>query len=211
MSCTLKHGKIRCKVTFPKAKRTKGTLRMSISRDKRLAALGHGRVDHGRDDHDARAPPGHPRRLDGHDRARSGPQSSGDQRRAASDEVIRAPVKTVRLRPGPSSKPAGAPARASVRIWAKIRSSRGSVSKSTWRIGPATAGEGRFDLRVHLVRDGPIARMPLAPERGSISCIASLVKVEDEARPVVEDHSRRRRTHQQSTRGATALPRPDRG
>ena len=48
MSCTLKHGKIKCKVTFPKAKRTKGTLRMSISRDQRLAALGHGRVDHGR-------------------------------------------------------------------------------------------------------------------------------------------------------------------
>jgi hypothetical protein len=48
VSCTLKHGKIKCKVTFPKAKRTKGTLRMSISRGKHLAALGHGRVDHGR-------------------------------------------------------------------------------------------------------------------------------------------------------------------
>ena len=48
MSCTLKHGKIKCKVTFPKAKSTRGTLRMSISRGKRLAALGHGRVDHGR-------------------------------------------------------------------------------------------------------------------------------------------------------------------
>src|SRR6202020_2916068 len=48
VSCTLKHGKIKCKVTFPKAKRTKGTLRMSIRRGKHLAALGHGCVDHGR-------------------------------------------------------------------------------------------------------------------------------------------------------------------
>ncbi len=47
VTCTLKHHTIKCKVTFRKAKQTKGTLRMRISRGRVIAALGHGRVNHG--------------------------------------------------------------------------------------------------------------------------------------------------------------------
>ena len=48
VTCTLKHNKIKCKVRFPKNKKTHGKLRMSISHGTRVAALGHGNVNHGR-------------------------------------------------------------------------------------------------------------------------------------------------------------------
>ena len=49
MTCKLlKHNKIQCTVTFPKAQDRKGTLRVSISRGGHLVALGNGRVSHGR-------------------------------------------------------------------------------------------------------------------------------------------------------------------
>jgi hypothetical protein len=44
VTCTLEHHKIKCKLTFPKCKHTKGTLRMSISRGKRVAARPPGRA-----------------------------------------------------------------------------------------------------------------------------------------------------------------------
>jgi hypothetical protein len=43
----LRHKVIKCKVTFPKAKRTRGTLRVRIARGARVAALGNGKVSHG--------------------------------------------------------------------------------------------------------------------------------------------------------------------
>jgi hypothetical protein len=49
VSCVLKsHDKIKCTVTFPKAKHTKGTVRMTLARGRHLVALGHARVNHGK-------------------------------------------------------------------------------------------------------------------------------------------------------------------
>lgn len=49
VKCTLeRHGKIKCTVTFPKSKKKKGTLRVSVSRGGRLVALGNAKVVHGR-------------------------------------------------------------------------------------------------------------------------------------------------------------------
>ena len=48
VTCTLhKHNVIKCRVTFPKAKRTKGKLQVRIARGGRLVALGHGSVSRG--------------------------------------------------------------------------------------------------------------------------------------------------------------------
>jgi hypothetical protein len=44
----LAHSKIKCTVTFPKARDTKGTLAAIITRDGRIVALGHARVARGR-------------------------------------------------------------------------------------------------------------------------------------------------------------------
>jgi hypothetical protein len=48
ITCTIKHGKITCKVTFPKAKHTRGTIRVMIAHEGRVAALGYGVVRQGR-------------------------------------------------------------------------------------------------------------------------------------------------------------------
>ncbi len=49
VTCLLKsHRKIKCTVTFPKAKKTEGTVRMTLARGRHLVALGHARVSHGK-------------------------------------------------------------------------------------------------------------------------------------------------------------------
>ena len=49
VTCVLeRHGKIKCTVTFPKARSTSGMLRMRIARGTHLVALGHARVKHGK-------------------------------------------------------------------------------------------------------------------------------------------------------------------
>jgi hypothetical protein len=48
ISCTsVRHNRVKCTVTFPKARKTKGTVRILIAHGKRIAALGHARVTHG--------------------------------------------------------------------------------------------------------------------------------------------------------------------
>ena len=42
--CTLKHGKITCRVVITSAKDVKGTMRIRIARGSKVAALGHGRI-----------------------------------------------------------------------------------------------------------------------------------------------------------------------
>jgi hypothetical protein len=47
--CVLeRHRKVKCTVTFSKAKKTSGTVRMIVARGKHPVALGHGRVRHGK-------------------------------------------------------------------------------------------------------------------------------------------------------------------
>jgi hypothetical protein len=43
-----KHHKVKCTVTFPKAKHTSGEVRMALAHGSRAVALGHGAVSHGR-------------------------------------------------------------------------------------------------------------------------------------------------------------------
>jgi hypothetical protein len=48
VSCRLaKHNVIKCKVTFPKARTTKGTIRIRFAHGARVVALGHGAVRRG--------------------------------------------------------------------------------------------------------------------------------------------------------------------
>ena len=46
VSCKLVNNKIKCTVTFPKARDVSGTVRMKLVRDGQVAALGHGRISH---------------------------------------------------------------------------------------------------------------------------------------------------------------------
>ena len=83
--------------------------------------------------------------------------------------------------------------RAWLRISARIRSSRGSVSRSTWVIIAPTDGMDLADLRVHLVRHGAVARVALAT-RAQLDQLHRLagVDVEHEPDPVAEAERVRR-------------------